>query len=469
MALLGAILVNNAAHAKVSEFLLPEHFYEPVHAHIYEAVEALIARDQLANPVTLAPYFERDDALAQIGGPEYLAKLAASAVTVIDAEDYGRTIYDLAIRRELIAIGEDVVNTAYDSPVSESASDQIEAAEQYLFHLAEKGQHEGDFQPFRTSLRESIEMVEAAYKRDGQLTGVPTGFRDMDAKLGGLHASDLIILAGRPSMGKTALATNIAFNAAKSYRTERDEHGAEKTVDGAVVGFFSLEMSAEQLASRILASESRISSEKLRRGILDKDQFVTLVQKNKELEELPLFIDDTPALTIGAVRTRARRLKRTHNLGAVVVDYLQLLRPSGRRPNDNRVQEISEITQGLKALAKELDIPVIALSQLSRAVEQREDKRPQLADLRESGTIEQDADVVMFVYRDEYYVARREPQQDTPEHESWKEEMERVHNLAEVIVGKQRHGPTGRIVLQFQAEFTQFHDLARPDYSGDEF
>ncbi len=467
--MLGAILVNNSAHAKVSEFLLPEHFYEPVHAHIFEAIEVLTSRDQLANPVTLAPYFERDESLSQVGGAEYLAKLAASAITVIDAEDYGRTIYDLAVRRELIDIGEDVVNTAYDSQVGESASDQIEAAEQQLFHLAEKGQHEGDFQPFRSSLREAVEMVEAAYKRDGQLTGVPSGFRDLDTKLGGMHPSDLIILAGRPSMGKTALATNIAFHAAKAYRTERDEHGSEKTVDGAVVGFFSLEMSAEQLASRILASEARISSEKLRRGILDKDQFVVLVQKNKELEELPLFIDDTPALTIGAMRTRARRLKRTHNLGLIVVDYLQLLRPSGRRPTDNRVQEISEITQGLKALAKELDIPVIALSQLSRAVEQREDKRPQLADLRESGTIEQDADVVMFVYRDEYYVQRREPQQDTPEHEAWKEEMERVHNLAEVIVGKQRHGPTGRVVMQFQAEFTQFHDLARPDYSGDEF
>ncbi len=468
MALLGAILVNNAAYGKVSEFLRAEHFFEPVHQRIYDAVETLIEREQLANPVTLAPFFEHDDALADVGGSTYLARLAASATTVINAEDYGQAIYDLALRRDLILIGEDVVNSAYDAPVGENAMSQIEYAEQHLFNLAEKGQHDGDFKPFSASLREAVDMVEAAYKRDSHLTGVTTGLADLDAKLGGLHSSDLVILAGRPSMGKTALATNIAFSAAKAYRTSRDEHGTLRVVEGAVVGFFSLEMSSEQLATRILASQTRISSERLRRGMLDKDQFVELVNKNKELEQLPFFIDDTPALTISALRTRARRLKRTKNLGLIVVDYLQLLRPSGRTRVDNRVQEISEITQGLKALAKELNVPVLALSQLSRAVEQREDKRPQLSDLRESGSIEQDADVVMFVYREEYYVSRRQPAEGTPEHETWMQEMERVHNLAEGIIGKQRHGPTGRILMRFEPEFTQFQNLDRTGYVEDD-
>ncbi len=459
VALLGAILVNNDAHGKVAGFLLPEHFYEPVHGRIYEAATRLVERGQLANPVTLATYFERDEALAEVGGAQYLARLAASAVTVINAEDYGRTIYDLALRRALIEVGEEVVNTAYDSSIDETATEQIEIAEQRLFGLAEQGQHEGSFRPFKSSLREAIGMAEAAYQRAGHVSGVATGLRDLDAKLGGFHRSDLIVLAGRPSMGKTALATNIAFNAATNYRADDD---AQRAADGAVVGFFSLEMSAEQLATRLLAEQAHIPSERLRRGLVDRDQFVELVRRSQELERLPFFIDDTPALTIAALRTRARRLKRTHDLGLVVVDYLQLLRPSGRTRTDNRVQEISEITQGLKALAKELDVPVLALSQLSRAVEQREDKRPLLADLRESGTIEQDADVVMFVYREEYYLARTMPEEGTVDHAKWQEKMEQVHGKAEIIIGKQRHGPTGRVELQFQAEYTLFRDLERP-------
>jgi len=461
-ALLGAILVNNEAAARVSTFLFADHFFEPVHARIYDSALKVINRGQIANPVTLKTYFENDVALAEIGGASYLARLAASAVTIINAEDYAKAVYDLAIRRELINLGENLVNTAYDADVETPASTQIERAEQSLFGLAEKGRNEGGFQPFSHSLKLAIEMAEAAYQRDGQLTGVSTGLVDLDRLLGGLHRSDLIILAGRPSMGKTALATNIAFNAARSCRHEPDGMGGQKVVDGAVVGFFSLEMSSEQLATRMLSEQAEIMSERIRRGQMEKQQFLDLVRAAQELEEIPLYIDDTPALSIATLRTRARRLKRLHGLGLIVVDYLQLLRSANTR-SENRVQEISEITQGLKALAKELDIPVVALSQLSRQVESREDKRPQLSDLRESGSIEQDADVVMFVFREEYYVQRRQPREGTTEHAEWQEEMSNVHNLAEVIIGKQRHGPTGNVKLSFQAEFTKFGNHAGGD------
>jgi replicative DNA helicase len=424
-------------------------------------------RGQIASPVTLKAYFENDAALEEVGGAQYLAKLAASAVTVINAEDYGRTIHDLHLRRELIQVGEDMVNTAFDPSVDETATQQIESAEQQLFRLASEGGHEGGFQEFKHSLTEAIQMVEAAYKRDGRLTGVAMGLRDLDAKLGGMHRSDLVILAGRPSMGKTALATNIAFHAARCHLRAREEAG-ESGDDGATVGFFSLEMSAEQLATRVLSEQTGIPSEKLRRGQLTNDDFLKVVTVSQELEKIPLYIDDTPALSISALRTRARRLKRTHGLGLIVVDYLQLLRPAIRNKQDNRVQEISEITQGLKALAKELDLPVLALSQLSRAVEHREDKRPQLSDLRESGAIEQDADVVMFVYREEYYLERKRPEPDTQEHEDWMARMERVHGVAEIIIGKQRHGPTGLARLQFDGSTTKFRDLDRSDHLPDE-
>ncbi|MDA0654271.1 MAG: replicative DNA helicase [Proteobacteria bacterium] len=461
-ALLGAILVNNDVAARVAGFLEPEHFYLPVHGSIYDAATVLIERGQIANPVTLKTYFERDESLSEVGGAGYLARLAGSAVT-LNAEDYGRAIYDFFLRRELIRIGEDVVNVAFDSRVDEPATGQIESAEQSLFQLAESGKHEGGFQAFKDTLVNTISGIESAYKSDAHLTGVGTGLTDLDRLMGGLHRSDLVVLAGRPSMGKTALATNIAFHAARAFREEAGEDGERRVVDGAGVGFFSLEMSADQLATRMLAEATGISSEKLRRGQLSNDDFVRVVQASNEMTQIPFHIDDTPALSIAALRTRARRLKRTHGLGMIVVDYLQLIRPAGRSSPDHRVQEISQITQSLKALAKELHVPVLALSQLSRAVEAREDKRPLLSDLRESGSIEQDADVVMFIYREEYYLERREPRMDTPDHAQWQQQMEQVHNLAEVIIGKQRHGPTGKVQLFFNPSLTKFGNLKKDD------
>ena len=460
-ALLGAILVNNEAALRVSGFLEREHFHLPVHGSIYETAMTLIERGQLATPVTLKTYFDRDEALSEVGGASYLARLAGSAVTVINAEDYGRAVYDGFLRRSLITIGEDVVNVAYDSRVDEPAVQQIESAEHSLFQLADSGKHEGGFRTFKQTMLDTISSIEAAHKSDAHLTGVGTGLTDLDKLLGGLHRSDLIVLAGRPSMGKTALATNIAFHTARNFREEPAENGQSRVLDGAVVGFFSLEMSAEQLTTRMLSEATKLSSEKLRRGQLSNDDFIRVVQSSNEMAQIPFHIDDTPALSIPALRTRARRLKRTHGLGLVVVDYLQLVRPAGRSSPDHRVQEVSEITQSLKALAKELDTPVLALSQLSRAVEQREDKRPLLSDLRESGSIEQDADVVMFIYREEYYLERHEPRMDTPEHAQWQEQMDRVHNVAEVIVGKQRHGPTGKVELHFNPGLTKFGNLKK--------
>ena len=457
-ALLGAILVNNDAASKVTDFLQPEHFQEPGHHRIFAAALKLIERGQIANPVTLKYYFEQDEALTEVGGAQYLARLAGAAVTVINAEHYARAIFDLALRRGLIQIGEAVVNQAYDADVDIEAKDQIEEAEQELFQLAEHGQADRGLQNFDYVLASAINMAEAAFHRDGQMMGVATGLIDLDQKLGGLHPSDLIVLAGRPAMGKSALATNIAFHAAHNIKRNRLESGEGQIVDGAVVAFFSLEMSAEQLATRLLAEQARIGSEKIRRGEISSDEFSRLVSASQAIEQAPLYIDDTPALTISALRTRARRLKRQHDLGLVVVDYLQLLRGTGRY-NENRVQEVSEITQGLKALAKELDIPVLALSQLSRQVEAREDKRPLLSDLRESGSIEQDADVVMFVYREEYYHERKQPAPDTSDHAKWLVEAEQIHGIAEVIIGKQRHGPTGTVRLQFEREFTKFSNL----------
>ncbi|CAA7614935.1 replicative DNA helicase [Magnetospirillum sp. UT-4] len=474
-ALLGALLLNNRAFEKVAEFLRPEHFAEPAHGRIFAACAKLVERGQIANPVTLKTYFESDGGLAEIGGTAYLAQLANSVVSIINAEDYGKLIHDLHLRRELIALGEDLVNHAFEPTIETSAMEQIGKAEAQLYELATTGQTEGGFETFNAVLIEAVRQAEAAHKRQGKLSGVPTGLVDLDTKLGGLHSSDLLILAGRPSMGKTSLATNIAFNAAKAYREEVDALGARKAVDGAVTAFFSLEMSAEQLATRILAEQAEIPSHKIRQGELANDEFERLVTAAQELHRLPLFIDDTPALSISAVRTRARRLKRQHGLNLIVIDYLQLLRGSGGSSEQNRVQEVSEITRGLKALAKELDVPVIALSQLSRAVEQREDKRPQLADLRESGSIEQDADVVMFVFREQYYLERAEPGQrpdETPEkfnerHAKWQQRCEEVWNTAEVIVAKQRHGPVGTVRLSFHGEFTKFGNLITGDHYQD--
>ena len=475
-ALLGAILVNNAAFHRVAEFLLPEHFAEGVHGRIFSAIAKLIERGQIANPVTLKNLFDQDGALAEIGGAQYLARLATSVVTIINAEDYGRTIHDLFLRRQLIGIGEETVNEAYTYDLERAAATQIEQAEKKLFDLAMTGQYEGGFRAFNQALISAITMAETAFKRSGKTTGVSTGFTDLDDLLGGLHPSDLVILAGRPSMGKTALATNMGFNAAKAYRPTRAADGSVTSEDGAVIGFFSLEMSAEQLATRVLSEESGVGSDRIRRGEVSHEDFGRFVQASQKLASVPLFIDDTPALTIAGLRTRARRLKRQQGLGLIIVDYLQLLRGSGEgRGAENRVQEISEITRGLKALAKELDVPVLALSQLSRAVEQREDKRPMLADLRESGSIEQDADVVMFVYREEYYLSRGEPTRRPEESDDkfnerytrWQERLEEVHGTAEVIIAKQRHGPIGKVTLRFEGEITKFDNFVRSDHLPD--
>jgi replicative DNA helicase len=471
-ALLGAILINNVAYARVSEFLDAEHFGNAVHGRIFAAVAKLIERGQIANPVTLKNLFDQDGALAEIGGAQYLVHLVSNAVTIINAEDYGRAIHDLHLRRELIAIGEDVVNDAFRHDLDDPAVEQIERTEKKLFDLATIGQTEGGFRAFGTALVSAIDNAEAAFKRSGRTVGVATGFTDLDKKLGGLHPSDLVILGGRPSMGKTTLATNIAFNAAKAYRAVRTPDGRTIAEDGAVVGFFSLEMSAEQLATRVLAEESGISSDRIRRGEVSHEDFDKFVQASQRLAAVPLFIDDTPALSVNALRTRARRLKRQQGLDLIVVDYLQLLRPSAQmRAGDNRVNEISDITRGLKAIAKELDLPVLALAQLSRAVEQREDKRPMLADLRESGSIEQDSDVVMFIFREEYYLSRGEPTRRPDESEEkyndryqrWRDRFEEVHDLAEVVIAKQRHGPIGTIKLHFTAETTKFDNYMGPD------
>ncbi|MDJ0950614.1 MAG: replicative DNA helicase [Alphaproteobacteria bacterium] len=463
MGLLGAILANNRAYERVSEFLQSKHFADRTHGRIYEAAGKLIENGQIADPVTLRNYLEHDGALADIGGAEYLNRLAASVVTFINAEDYGRAIFDRYLRRELINLGEDVANRAYDFRFEQSALDQIEIAEQNLYDLATTGDMEGGFQSFGHALKLAIDVATEAYKRDSHVTGVASGFAEIDRMLGGLHRSELVILAGRPSMGKTALATNIAFSAARAYRERRNDAGETEVEDGAVVGFFSLEMSAEELATRILGEVSGVSSHNIRRGEIGKDAFPEFVKASQTLSSIPLFIDDTPALSISALRTRARRLKRQHGLSMIVIDYLQLMRPGHDSRPENRVQEISEITRGLKAIAKELDVPVLALSQLSRAVEQRDDKRPMLADLRESGSIEQDADVVMFIFREEYYKHRQEPAAGTDKHFEWQAEMEKIHNIAEVIIAKQRHGPVGTVKLYFKPELTKFEDLADPE------
>jgi replicative DNA helicase len=461
-ALLGAIFVNNRAYEKVSDFLKPEHFALGQHERVFDACRRLIERGQMADPVTLRRFFEAEESLAEIGGPAYLNELALSAATVINAGEYGRLVYDLHLKRELIQLGEDVVNRAYGGEVDETAVQQIESAEQALYDLAVTGEYEGGFRTFRESLARAYEMARVAHERQRPLVGVTTGFLDVDELLGGLHPSDLVVLAGRPAMGKTALATNVAYQAAVAWR---DSGGKE----GAVVGFFSLEMSAEQLALRIISEQTNIASDRIRKGRLGREEFDRLQPFTVSIQQVPLFIDDTPALTIGALRTRARRLKRQHDLGLVVIDYLQLITPSATNRNDSRVQEVAEITRGLKTLAKELNVPVLALSQLSRAVEQRDDKRPQLADLRESGAIEQDSDVVMFIYREEYYLASREPKdKEGKAFERWQRDMEAARNLAEIIVAKQRHGPTGTVRLFFDGTFTRFGNWDRQHAEGEQ-
>jgi replicative DNA helicase len=460
-ALLGAMLVNNGAYDRTCDILEARHFYDPVHGRIYEAIATVIRRGQLADAITLRRLFENDPALAAVGGANYLVDLAASVITVINAEDHARLVRDLYVRRKFIEACEDGINAAYTENLSQSGAQLIEEAEQRFYELANTGQLNRGFVGFAKGLDTATEMAERAFRLDSHVTGVTTGLRDLDRKLGGLQKSDLVVLAGRPSMGKTALATNIAYRAAERFR----ETGGK---EGAAVAFFSLEMSVEQLCTRVLGEHSGVAADKMRRGEIKTEDFSKFEEVKKYLKAAPIFIDDTAALSVASLCTRARRLKRTMpQLGLIVVDYLQLLQGSKTQQDYKRVHEVSEITRGLKALAKDLDVPVLALSQLSRAVESREDKRPQLSDLRDSGSIEQDADVVLFVYREEYYHAQREPIRGAGEseasfsskHHGWQEHGDRIRNLADVIIGKQRHGPIGTVQLHFDGAFTRFSDL----------
>jgi replicative DNA helicase len=465
-ALLGALLANNRAYERVSDFLAPEHFADPINGRIYQSIVRRLEANQVADAITLRGEFEHSGVLEEVGGTAYLAQLVTAMVGIINAGDYGRVIYDAWVRRQLIDIGEIVVNNAFGAEAELDGTQQIEAAEKELFDLATKGRTDDRMVVFEKALAGAINAAEAAFKRSGHVSGLSTGLRDLDKRTGGLHKSDLLILAGRPSMGKTALATKIAFGAARGLMAEAAAD-PKKPKPGSVA-IFSLEMSSEQLATRLLSEESRVSGERIRKGEINERDYARFVGVAKELQALPLYIDDTPAITLPALRTRCRRLARTKGLSLVVIDYLQLMRPApGGRREESRVTEVSMITQGLKALAKELEVPVLALSQLSRSVESREDKRPQLSDLRESGSIEQDADAVMFVYRDEYYLQQRAPKQmafDSEDKfqaalEKWQRDMEQVHNKAELLLEKQRHGPTGKIDLFFEGEFTRFADL----------
>jgi replicative DNA helicase len=459
MAVLGAILFDNNAQQRVSDILKPRDFYAPANSAIFEVLDRLISGGRVADGVTLREHFERDGRLAEIGGARYLADLLDSAAFGPEIVDYARLVHDLSLRRELIDIGAGMVQTAAKGDLDMPGEAQIQDAERKLFTLAERGAGAQGFQTFNAALTTSIQTATAAYKRDGKIAGVPSGLSELDRKLGGLHKSDLVILAARPSMGKTALATNIAYHAAKACRRSPGPNGTMKTDEGAVVGFFSLEMSSDQLAARVLADVSGVPSDKMRRGELTPKDYEAIRDAAETMEGIPLFIDDTGGISISQLAARARRLQRTSGLDLLIIDYLQLITPSGARRNDGRVQEVTEITKSLKALAKELAIPIIALSQLSRAVEQREDKRPQLADLRESGSIEQDADVVMFIYREAYYLERLEPGEGDPRHAEWKDQMAAKFNVAEIIIAKQRHGPIGRVDVGFNPARVRFSNL----------
>ncbi len=464
-ALLGALLANNKAYERVSDYLAPEHFADPINGRIFQSIARRIDAQQIADPITLRAEFEHAGVLEEVGGTAYLAQLVSAMVGIINAGDYGRVIYDAWVRRQLIDIGETVVNNAFGAEPELDGTQQIGSAEEQLFQLATQGRSDDRMVSFEFALTAAIKAAELAFQRVGHVSGLSTGLRDLDSKTGGLHPSDLLILAGRPGMGKTALATKIAFGASRAIMAEMAARPGNKKPGSVVI--FSLEMSSQQLATRLLSEESRVQSDRIRKGEINERDFDRFVGVAKELQTLPLFIDDTPAITMTALRTRCRRMSRTRGLSLVVIDYLQLMRPSPGTRAENRVLEISAITQGLKALAKELEAPVLALSQLSRSVESREDKRPQLSDLRESGSIEQDADAVMFVYRDEYYLQQRAPKQmafDNEEKfqsalEKWQRDLEAVHNKAELLLEKQRHGPTGKIDLFFEGEFTRFADL----------
>ena len=469
-AMLGAMMIDNRLADDIVDKLEPAHFYEPVHGRVFAAIKTLRAQDMLATPVTLRPMFNADEGMKELGGPAYLATLTGSGAGLIGARQFAQQIYDLAMLRALVSVGRTLVDRAMDTSEEVNPRAQIETAEEELFKVASDGGAESSVKTFAQATTLAVKMAERALNSGGNVSGITTGFDTINAKIGGMHHSDLMILAGRPGMGKTSLATNIAFNAAKRWMRDMQDGIAPAQSVGAKVAFFSLEMSADQLATRILAEQSGISSESLRMGKISRAEFAQLAAAAAELETLPLFIDDTGGLSISSLHTRVRRLQRRHNneIGLVVVDYLQLLTGSGKQTDGNRVQEISEISRGLKTLAKDLNVPVMALSQLSRAVEQREDKRPQLSDLRESGSIEQDADMVWFVYREDYYVAAKEPKRPSEgddsktfeDHARWASDMERVYGLAELIVAKQRHGATGKVTLKFDPRITKFTDYA---------
>lgn len=474
-ALLGALMIDNRLAEDIQLKLRAAHFHEPVHGRIYDAIMKFVEKNMIANPVTLRPLFEADEAMRELGGPAYLAQLTGSGAALIGARDFAGQVYDLALLRELIGVGRGMVEKALDTSEAVDPKSQIEEAEVALYKVAEEGGEQGSVKSFGQATRLAVAQAERALNSGGHLSGITTGLDSLNAKMGGLHRSDLIILAGRPGMGKTSLATNIAFNAAQRLIRDREDGIEDAKSAGAGVAFFSLEMSADQLATRILSEQSGISSENLRMGKISQQDFRNLARAAADLENLPLYIDDTPGLTIAALRTRARRLKRQRGIDLIVVDYLQLLQGSGRSSEANRVQEISEISRGLKTLAKELHVPVLALSQLSRAVEQRENKRPQLSDLRESGSIEQDADIVLFVYREEYYVSFTKPKEASAAagddasavgaFEEWQRAMANVHGLAEVVIAKQRHGATGTVTLKFESKITRFSDYVDDSYS----
>ncbi len=446
---IGSILVSNDILDDVSPIINYTKFYDPIHQKIFLAIENLISKGMLANPITLKNYFENDKNLIELEGHEYLVKITKFSTSLRQAIEYAKIIYDMHVRRELIKISETTIDNASNKNIDLPGEKIIEDSEKLLFDLAERGSFSKSFIKFDAALNQTIEMASRAFKSTEGIVGVPTGLADLDDRLGGLHNQDLVIIGGRPSMGKTALATNIAFHAAKNIQ----DKGLKSSV-----AFFSLEMSSEQLSTRILSEQSRIKSNDIRRGKISEEQFDKFIETSKNISELPLYIDETPAISIAAISNRARRIKRLFGCELVVVDYIQLMRATNIR-SEGRVQEISEITQGLKALAKELNVPVLAVSQLSRAVEQRDDKKPQLSDLRESGSIEQDADVVMFVYREAYYLERKEPRPATVEHAEWQNKMNEISILAEIMIGKQRHGPTGNIKVEFEAMFTKFRDI----------
>jgi replicative DNA helicase len=457
-ALLGAILINNEAFYRVSDFLEQRHFFEPIHAKIYEVAASIIRAGKIATPVTLKTFLPPDADIAGLSPTQYLARIAADATTIINAEDYGRTIYDLAMRRDLIQIGEEMVNVAYDAAVDFAPRAQIEEAERRLYELVEIGKINRGFLKFAEASKLAVDLASKAYQRDGGISGLATGFKDLDTLLAGLQSSDLIIVAGRPAMGKTAFATNIAYHIASNYSGRSRSDGTIETVQGGIVGFFSLEMSADQLATRIISSEALVPSTKIRHGDINESEFSKLAAAAQDMQLVPLYIDDTGGISVGQLSSRARRLKRQRGLDFLVIDYLQLLTGSTRRALENRVQEVTEITTSLKALAKELNIPILALSQLSRQVEGRDDKRPQLSDLRESGSIEQDADVVIFLYREEYYLQGREPK-NADEKEKYYQALQNSRGKADAIVAKHRHGAVDTIRLAFDAEFTSFKDF----------